>query len=41
MQAALPAPARYLLHAGAFSVEVDPSFDAQVLGKLLRVVAQC
>lgn len=35
------APSRYLVHAGQFRVEVEPSFDAQVLVKLLRIVTQC
>ncbi len=39
--AAVPGPTRYLVHAGAFTVEVDPSFDSQILGKLLQVVAAC
>ncbi len=35
------APSRYLVHMGEFSVEVDALFDPQILGKLLRVVAEC
>lgn len=37
----VPAPSRYLVHTGEFSIEVDASFDPQILGKLLRVVAEC
>ncbi len=34
-------PSRYLVHVGEFSIEVDASFDPQILGKFLRVVAEC
>ena len=36
-----PPHCRYLVHTGAFSIEVESSFDPQVLGQLLRVVAAC
>jgi hypothetical protein len=36
-----PPLCRYLVHVGVFSVEVESSFDPQVLAQLLRVVAAC
>ena len=37
-----PAPlARYKVHAGELTVEVDEHFDSEVLTRLLTVVAGC
>lgn len=34
-------PARYLLHVGGVTIEVDDSFDEHRLRRLLQVVATC
>jgi len=34
-------PARYLLHVGGVTIEVDDSFDEHRLQRLLQVVATC
>jgi len=36
-----PQPAAYRVCCGPFTVEVDQTFDDQILGRLLRVVAGC